>query len=192
MSSIKEQPKVIALVFVAATVLVGGLAYTFWPTPMPPMPESADEIQSLIESKSYANLTREQKRPYVQRVSELMRTGERPSRRDMAGSDQARQNMRDIFMQMMADRARQFALADEATRQQMLQEDAARMQGMRGMRGPRDDSDRSDRPERTEEEKQARREQRESMVESWVNEGNGQDSALMREYMHQVRQQMGR
>ena len=60
-----------------------------------------------------------------------------------------------------------------------------------GRRGPggegRGDGQRSDRPEPTEDEKAERREKHEQMVEQWVNEGNGQDWALIREYMQQVR-----
>lgn len=193
---LKEHPKVLALVVVSAIVLAVGLAYTYWPTGLPTMPETLDDVPALLESKAYANLSREQRRPYVARVSELMRSSDREQRRAvMQDSEQSRDAMRDMFRQMMLDRAKQFALADAATRAQMLAEDRARMESMGGRRGPggerRGDGagggERGDRPELSEEEKAERREKHEQMVEQWVNEGNGQDWALIREYMQQVR-----
>lgn len=182
MDKLKEHPRVLVLVIVAAAVLVGGLAYALWPTSPPPMPETMADVKALLEDKSYQNLSREQKRPYVQRVSELMRDSDRDDRRGLADSEQSRDAMRDMFRQMMVDRVRQFALADEAQRQQMIAEDRARMEAMRGNRG-----DRGDRPELTEDERQQRQEEHETRVEDWVNEGNGQEWALMREYWSQIR-----
>lgn len=194
-SNLKEHPKVLALVIFAAVVLSSGLAYTYWPTGMPTMPETMADVPTLLESRAYANLTPEQRRPYVERVSELMRESDREQRRAvMQNSEQSRDAMRDMFRQMMVDRAKQFALADDATRAQMITEDRARMEAMRGRREPggerprgEEGGERGDRPERTEEENQARREEHESRIEHWVNEGNGQDWALMREYMQQLR-----
>lgn len=205
-SKLSEHPRVVGLIVVAVIVLGGGLAFTYWPTTPPPLPETAEDVKALLNSKAYTQLTREQKRPYVQRVSELMRSGVGPSRRDLSDSEQARDNARDMMRQMMLDRARQFALADEATRQQMIEQDRKRMQAMRAARGQRGDrreggppgergqerGERGDRPKPTEQEKQQRREEHESRVEQWVNEGNGQEWALMHEYMRQVRPQDGR
>ncbi len=189
---LKEHPKVLALVVVSMIVLAIGLGYTYWPTGTPAMPETMEDVPILLESNAYKNLSPEQRRPYVERVSELMRSSDREQRRAvMEGSEQSRDAMRDMFRQMMSDRAKQFALADTATRQQMIVEDRARMAAMGGRRGPggegRGEGQRGDRPEPTEEEKAERREKREQMVEQWVNEGNGQDWALIREYMQQVR-----
>ena len=184
---LKEHPKVLALVVFTAVVLSAGVAYTYWPAGTPAMPETMEDVPALLESSAYKNLSREQRRPYVQWVSELMHEADREQwRAVMQNSEQSRDVMRDMFRQMMLDRAKRFALADEATRAQMIAEDRARMQQMGGRRGP-EGGDRGDRPEPTEAEKQARREQRESRIEGWVNEGNGQDWALVREYMQQVR-----
>ena len=200
-NNLKEHPKVLALVFVSVLVLGGGLAYAYWPEPVPPMPETIEDVSALLESKSYANLSREQKRPYVERVSELMRNSDREQRRAALGDSEAsRDAMRDMFRQMMTDRAKQFAMASPAERQKMIQEDLARFAnrggpGGRGGRGEggerggeRQGGERSTRPEPTEEEREQRREERENRIEQWVNEGNGQEAALMREYWHAIRQ----
>lgn len=197
---LKEHPKVLAFVAVSAIVAIVGLGITFWPTGMPTMPETMEEVPALLESKAYRNLTPAERRPYVTRVSELMQNSDREQRRSvMQNSEQSRGAMRDMFRQMMVDRAKQFALADAATRQQMIIEDRARMEAMGGRRGPgggrpggggdgqANQGNRGDRPERTEAEQAERREQRETQIEEWVNEGNGQDWALIREYMQQVR-----
>ena len=198
-TSLKEHPKVLALVIVAALVFSAGVAYTYWPTGMPDMPETMEDVPALLESRAYANLNPEQRRPYVQRVSELMRTSDREQRRElMQSSEESRDAMRDMFKQMMVDRAKQFALADAATRAQMIAEDRAKMEAMGGRRGGpgggrpggeggENGGDRGDRPEPTEEEKAERRKKHENMIEQWVNEGNGQEWALIREYMQRVR-----
>lgn len=189
--NLKEHPKVLALVVCAAVVLTAGLAYTYWPTGQPAMPETMEDVPTLLESRAYANLSPAQRRPYVERVSELMRSSDREQRRAvMQNSEQSRDAMRDLFKQMMLDRAKQFAMADAVTRRQMITEDRARMEQMRGRRGAgggEGGEDRGDRPEPTEEEKAERRAQHESRIEQWVNEGNGQEWALVREYMQQVR-----
>lgn len=199
---LREHPKVLVLVALSAVVLSVGLAITFWPTGAPAMPETMAEVPALLESRAYRDLSPQARRPYVERVAELMGQSDRQQRRAvMQGSDESRDAMRDMFRQMMSDRAKQFALADPATREQMLIEDRARMESMGGRGGPGggrpggEDGDqrgangpaRGDRPERTEAEQAQRRERREDMIEQWVNEGNGQEWALIREYMQQLR-----
>ncbi|MGB0766526.1 MAG: hypothetical protein ACPGYV_02315 [Phycisphaeraceae bacterium] len=196
---LRDHPRVVALAVFAAAVLSAGLAYTYWPTPPPAMPETMADVPRLLESRAYANLSRDERRPYVQRVSELMAASDRDERRAvMSGSEQSRDAFREGMRQMMLDRAKQFALADPATREQMIRQDRALFQQMRGRGGPGgpggrdrnpsgDTSGRGDRPELSDEEKEERREKHETMIEQWVNEGNGQEWALMREYMQQVR-----
>lgn len=194
-SNLKEHPKALALVVFAAAVLSAGMAYTYWPAGTPPMPESMEDVPALLESEAYKNLSPELRREYVLRVQELMKSADREQRREVMGSDASRDAMRDMFKQMMVDRAKQFALADEATRRQMIAEDRARMEQMGGRGGPGGrpggegrGGERGDRPEPTEQEKAERRDKRESQIEQWVNEGNGQEWALIREYRQQLRQ----
>ncbi|MEO0474345.1 MAG: hypothetical protein AAF085_00040 [Planctomycetota bacterium] len=198
---LKEHPKVLALLAVSVLVLGVGLAYTYWPTAMPDMPESLEDVSGLLDSKAYANLTREQRRPYVQRVSELMQSADQEQRRAvMQGSDQSRHAMREGMRQMMLDRAKAFAIADAATKRQMIAEDRARFEAMGGRGGPgggppgggegrggERSGDRGDRPEPTDEERAERRARHESRIEQMINEGNGQERALIREYMMHVR-----
>lgn len=165
---LKEHPRVMALVFVSAAVLVSGLAYTSLSSEPRPRP--------------------------VEHASMPMQLPDREQRREMMRNGGAsRDAMREMFRQMMVDRAKQFALADDATRAQMIIEDRARMDQMGGPRGPggAQNQDRArgdgDRPEPTDEQKQERREKHESRIEQWVNEGNGQDWALIREYRDQLR-----
>jgi len=195
---LKEHPKVVALLLVSILVLGAGLAYTFWPTGMPDMPETMEDVPALLESKAYARLSREQRQPYVQRVSELMSEADRDQRRAMMqnSTEASRDAMREMFREQMMQRVKAFALADDTTKAQMIAQDRARFEAMRGRRGPgsggprgEGGGERSDRPEPTEQERQERREQHESRIEQWVNEGNGQDWALIREYMQQVRPQ---
>ena len=206
-ANLKEHPKVLTLVAVSAIVLIIGLAYTYWPVRMPDMPETMEDVPALLESKSYANLSKEQRRPYVQRVSELMRTSDREQRRAMMqnSTEESRDAMRDMFREQMLERVKAFALADAATQAKMIAEDRARFEAMGGGRrgpggegrGPRGeggeggerggDGSRGDRPEPTEEERAERRAEHQSRVEDWVNEGNGQEWALIREYMQRVR-----
>ncbi|MEM9345534.1 MAG: hypothetical protein AAGB26_02840 [Planctomycetota bacterium] len=201
MSSLKEHPKALAFVVFAAVVLSSGMAYTYWPAGTPPMPETMEDVPALLESEAYKNLSPELRREYVMRVQQLMKSADREQRREVMSNDASRDAMRDMFKQMMVDRAKQFALADEATRRQMITEDRARMEQMGGRGGPGgpagrpggegrggEGGERGDRPEPTEEEKAERRAKRESQIEEWVNEGNGQDWALIREYRQQLRQ----
>lgn len=200
--NLKEHPKVLALCVVAFLALSGGAAYTFWPTPPPVMPETMEDVKVLLENKRYQNLSPEQKRPYVQRVSELMRSSDREQRRElMQSGDQARDAMREMMMQMMADRAKQFATATPIERERMIQEDLAKFgnrgpgrggrPGGGGGDGQRNQGERGgngDRPEPTEEERAERRKQHEQHIEEWVNEGNGQEAAWMKEYWQALRQ----
>lgn len=183
MSTLRDNPKVIALLIVAMAVLGSGAAYAFWPTPKPAMPETMEDVKALIDSPSYKALSTEQKRPYIEKVGELMRDSDRGQRRELMGDDASRAAMFEMMRTMMADRAKQFALADEAVREAMVDEAIAFL-GNRGggNRGG------GDRPELTEEEKAERRKERESHVEQWVNEGNGQEAALIREYWKAIAQ----
>lgn len=201
-SNLREHPKVLALLVVSIVVLCVGLGYTYWPTGMPDMPETMEDVPALLESRAYKNLSREQRRPYIDRVSELMQTSDREQRRAMMenSSDDSRHAMRDMFRQQMLERAQLFALADNATRRQMIAEDRARFESFGGRGGPGGgpggprgegggdrSGERGDRPESSEEERAERRARHESRIEQWVNEGNGQEWALIREYMQQVR-----
>ena len=194
---LKEHPKVMALLAVSVLVLGVGLAYTYWPTSMPDMPESLEEVPTLLDSKAYANLTREQRRPYVQRVSELMRSADEAQRREvMQGGGDVRRAMMESRRAEILERAKLFAIADAATKRQMIAEDRAKFEAMGGRGGPpgggegRGGGERSgDRPEPTEEEKAERRDKHESRIEHMINEGNGQERALIREYMMHVRPQ---
>lgn len=198
---LKEHPKVMALLAVSVLVLGAGLAYTYWPTAMPNMPESLEEVSGLLDSKAYANLTREQRRPYVQRVSELMRSADEAQRREvMQGGGDVRRAMMESRRAEILERAKLFAIADAATKRQMIAEDRARFEAMGGRGGPgggppgggegrggERSGDRGDRPEPTDEEKAERRARHESRIEQMINEGNGQERALIREYMMHVR-----
>lgn len=130
--------------------------------------------------------------------------------------DAMRQMMTDAFEQRrveMTQRARDYALADASTRERMIQEELARPRGGwggGGGGGPRG-GDRSGGGERTgsgertgggerggwgggdgqgpsEEQRAAFRAEMEERIEGWVNEGNGQDQALVREFREAVRQ----
>lgn len=191
-NALRDHPKVIALLVAAFIIFAGGITYTLWPTTLPPMPETMQDVKTLVESDAYARLTPEQRRPYVRRVSELTRTISRDERRSLDLSDQGRSAMRDAWRTQMLERARQFAVASPAEQERMIQEELARRaQSGRNRGRPGGDAspggNRPDRPQLTEQEQADRLAQTQSRIEQWVNEGSAQEMALVHEFMRRVR-----
>ena len=106
----------------------------------------------------------------------------------MKKSEMSGQAARDLYMQMLVERARQYALADEATKRQIIQEDRAKMKGKgRDKPGQKEANGKNrGKPEPAKDEKARLHEKHEQMFEEWVNEGNGQEEALIYEYLQQL------
>ena len=81
---LKNNPKVMALLGVAAVVLIVGLAITYWPTSPPAMPETMDDVKALLAADKYAKLSKAQKQPYQERAREIMSSADGEARRDLA------------------------------------------------------------------------------------------------------------
>lgn len=196
---IKQHPKVIGLFCIATLVLVAGLAVAYWPTSPPPMPDSMDDVKTLLASNKYERLSKAQKEPYQERAREIMSTANGEQKRDLMKDESTRDATREMFKQMILAKAKEFALADDNRKQQMIQEAQPMMKAMGGGRrgpgggkpgGDKAGGDKADRPEPTEEqlkEREERMRKGQEWMEDMVNTGNGQEMALMHEYMRAVR-----
>jgi hypothetical protein len=191
LSKLKENKKVTLLATVAVVALLGGGLYAWYVLP-PAMPTTVEEATALLKSDRFQRLSAHEKRDYHDRIAELFGPLDRDHRRQLMRDRELRDAGRDMFRQMMLQRARAFALADEAGREAMIAEDLARMEAMRGQRPRPEQGERPPRPERSEEERAERRRDRQDQIEDWVNNGNGQDWALIREYWQNIRQRRPR
>lgn len=188
MKKLLEHKFTIALSVAALAILSGG-GYWAWSHSPPPMPETIEEAEALVKTARFQNLSKDEKRIYNERFLEMFGTLDRDKRRELMATREMRDAGRDAFRQRMLDRAREFAMADPAQQDAMLAEDMARMAQWRGQRGPR--PERTPEDQLTEEQKQEReqrRQDRQNRMEDWINEGNGQDNNLMREYWRRFRE----
>jgi len=214
--TIKEHKRASALVTLAAAALtVGG--YYYWRSMPPPMPRTAEQAIALVKSERFQRLTDKQKRYYHDRIAEVIGPLDAEKRRElMRDNELRREGGRDVMQAMMMQRAREYAMASPEQREAMVAQARAEFMAMRGSgrpggerggqgergqrpegeqrppRGEGADGERPQREELTEEEREQRdaerRQRWESRIESWVNEGNAQEHALMREYFRAIRE----
>lgn len=182
---------------VAAGVLVGGV-YVWWANTPPGLPGSLDEATAVYASVRYANLPEGRKADYAQRTQTLLSEATEEQRTaffdTMRGNEAARRSAWDARRAAMVQRARAYALADEAERQRLLDEMAAEWAAMReAMRAARDGG--GDRESMSEEEReQAREQRRQEMVQridDYAATGNPQDMRLVRDMMRDMRERSG-
>lgn len=199
--------KVLMVLAVLAAVAIAGGGYYAWSITPPPMPKTADEAVALLKSDRFQRLSDKQKRQYRDRIAEVIGPLDPEKRRELMRDRELRESGggRDMMRAMMLQRATAYAQADPAERQDMITQAREQFGAMmRGRGGPRGEGDgqgnrppsgegeeRQPREEMTEAEREARRaerrEQWKSHIEQWVNEGNPQESALIREYFHALR-----
>ncbi len=183
----KRNILVLVLVLVASGVLGAGIYVTRLVTP-PPMPQTIDDALAVIKSPRFTRLPVDRKLSYAERFRQLVRDLDEQQRRQLweqFRQDEAlRQAQRDLMQQMMIERARQFAMAGEAQRQQILDQFIGRMQAGRGRWGGRGDR------ERTPEEQQRRDQWRDRMMTSMQERaatGNPQHDAYVGEFFKAMR-----
>ena len=172
------------LCVVAVMVLSGGIYLTWLLTP-PPMPESMDDVKALLTSARFQRLPDDRKLAYVSRINEMME-GMDDQRRgalwgEMRDDPALREAAREVRWQFMIARARDFAMADEATRNAMLDRLIAMMEARGGWGRNRDRGQEESTPEQ-----QAKREQRrERMLDRMgqnAQTGNPQHTAYIGEF----------
>lgn len=189
-----------ALAVVAAAVLTTGI-YMVWLRIPPAMPENLDDAALVLSSSRFQRLPADRKLAYAERMRELAMDADEAERRafwDQArGNEELRQEMRDIMREQLIQRARQYALATEAERDQMIFQMMADFQQMRGQwrQNRENQNEQSPREEMTEKERAERRaERRERMVDSMEHTaatGNPQDQQLVVEMFQSIRQKFG-
>ncbi len=188
LTKIKDHKKLTILITLAVVALFSGGVYAWYIMP-PAMPTTVEEATALLKSDRFQRLSAHEKRDYHDRIAELFGPLDRDQRRQLMRDNDLRDAGRDMFRDMMLKRAQTFAIASPAERDAMIAEDMARFDGMRGQRpqGERPQRPEGERPERSEEERAERQRERNEQMEDWVNNGNGQDWALIREYWQNIR-----
>ncbi len=183
------------LAVVAAGVLSGGI-YVWWLFTPPPMPQTVDEARAVLTSSRFANLSSDRQADYARRIRELLVDLDDEQRQaffdQVRADEELRKTLRDVQRQMIIDRAKRYALADELEKQLILDELMAEFMQMRSMWARRRAEDRQP---MTEEQRAERREQRrnemiERMGESAAT-GNPQHGPLVGQMMRDLRDRMG-
>ena len=207
--SVKKKVLVSLLALIAMGVLAGGVYATWLMTP-PGMPTTPEEAAALIKSPRFQRLSAERKADYMERMRELMEGMTDDQRQALfeqyRGDREFFEARREVMTEMMNQRAREFAVADPATRLAILDETLQRLESARGFGRPRgreggDRRERGERPEMTEEQRAEMQQRREERMAQRVNEmqeraatGNPQDAALRTEFRNALRaraQQLG-
>lgn len=199
-----------------ASLSAGG--YYLWLRTPPSIPEDPEDVVALLQSPRFQRLPAERKAVYGEKVFDLMRQANDQQRHEIRQAMREDQSLRDatreMGMQMMVDRARQFASATPAERDAMLDQTIAMFGQMRGRRGGGDrqqsgerDGQRdsqsganrsgSQQPDRelTEEEKKEREERRaqrrQDRMDRWQQRlatGNPQHQAMIGEFFSALRE----
>ena len=114
--------KVAGLAVASLAILVAGIATAWYLTP-PPMPTTLEQSQALAQSIRFHRLSDEQKQPYLDRIREQFGSLDRDARRALLNEDERlRTLMRSAWFQMFEQRVRQFGLADQEERRQMVEQ----------------------------------------------------------------------
>ncbi|WP_428389726.1 hypothetical protein [Mucisphaera sp.] len=175
------------LVLAVLTVCAG--IYVYRAMQPLPMPETAEDVIAVLSDTRFKDLPDDRRAAYTQRMWEITQSLDRDQRRGlfeaMRENDVARDNSRMAREQMMVGMARQFAMADEAEREQILAGVEAMFEGMRRPRG--EGPSRGDRPEGGGD-RSSRQEERRNRFNERAATGNPQDSAMIREFFVALRE----
>jgi hypothetical protein len=188
------------LAVLAVAALVFGIYYAWLITP-PGLPATAAEGLATLASARYERLPDYRKQEYAARTRELIEQMPDDQRHEMfqkmRGDQDARHSMREVFRQSMDERLRKLATADDAERDQLLDEMIDRMQEQRAARanrprperpaGQTQDSSRSDGDRRRDGDRRGNFRDR---MQKHIEEGNPQHHAIRREMHQAIRERM--
>lgn len=162
--------KLIVLPILAAATLIGG-GYFAWLQTSPPMPETAEDVESLLNSARYARLSNVEKRPYQERMNEMWgslskddrkRLGEQLKDNTGAQQDAMEQGIRTMYKTMIL-------YQDETNRNAMLDMIINRMESEEGQQRRQRDVASQDTPEG-----QERKAEMEQWMNNWMDSGDPQ------------------
>jgi len=164
----RKKLKLIVLPVVALAALAFG-GYQAWLRTPPPMPETVDDVERLLDSERYARLSNTEKRPYQERMNEMWggldkddrkRLGERLKDNPQARQEAFEQGLRTLYKTMIVQQ-------DQAARNAILDMIINRMESAEGRQRRREGQAARNTPEGREREQEARR----KMFE-WMDKGD--------------------
>lgn len=165
-----QKVKLIVLPLLAVAALVFG-GYQAWLRTAPPMPETVDDVEGLLNSARYARLSNAEKRPYQERMNEMWGSLSREDRKQLgerlednpeARQEAFEQGMRTMYKTMVIQQ-------DEAARNVMLDMIINQMESAEGRQRRQDDLASRDTPEGQEREAEARQ-----RMFDWLDKGDPQ------------------
>lgn len=159
---------------VLSTLAVAALSlgcYQAWLRTPPAMPQTVDDVESLLNSARYTRLSNAEKRPYQERMNEMWGSlskddrkllGERLEDNPEARQEAFEQGMRTMYKTMIINQ-------DEAQRNVMLDMIINQMESAEGRQRREDDLASRDTPEGKEREEEARQQ-----MFDWMDKGDPQ------------------
>jgi hypothetical protein len=123
------------VLLVAAVAALGFGGYYAWLMIPPSMPQTAEEALATLASPRFDQMSESRKKDYLQTAGELMSKLDETQRKEMyekmRTDEDARDAMREIRMDQMNQRMRQFAMATPAERNKILDEIIDQQEKMR-------------------------------------------------------------
>ena len=162
--------KLVLLPLLAVSALIIG-GYQAWLRTAPPMPETVDDVEALLNSRRYARLSDAEKRPYQERMNEMWGSlskedrkwlGEQLEDNPEARQEAFEQGIRTMYRTMILEQ-------DEQQRNAMLDMIINQMESAEGKRRQQEDLAARDTPEGRE--REARDKQR---MFDWMDQGDPQ------------------
>lgn len=185
------------LMVLAATVLAAG-GYWVWLRTPPAMPQNMDQALALVQSPRFTRLSESRKDAYYEKIRELGEAMSPEDRRAMwdkvRDNDQLRDAAREVHTEAMMDRAKDFALADAATKTRILDQFIGMTEAMRQNMPRPPQTGNGPRETRSDADRAADRQRRKEWMQNQITKGNPQKQAYMMEFMKAMserRKQLG-
>lgn len=170
-----------------ASLCYGG--YRWWLTTPPPMPQTMEQAVAVFQDPRFANLSKQRQADYRRQSRQLyeeLDTEAKKQWRDVIRDDpEAREAVRDAMREQMLDKAREFAVADEAERTKVLDQTINVMiaaETAAKFRSPRKEA----KPEELTDEQRARRDERREAgrkrIQTLIENGDPQRQAYVGEF----------